>query len=71
MLLRRRHDRHPFQTPDAPGHTLSGDLLSIVGHERHVLRISHPEEKLAAVCGRVSALRRSKNWLPFVAVATS
>jgi uncharacterized zinc-type alcohol dehydrogenase-like protein len=36
-------------TQDAPGHTLGGYAEQIVVHERFVLRVSHPEEQLAAV----------------------
>ena len=36
-------------TPDAPGHTLGGYSQAIVVHERYVLKITHPEDQLAAV----------------------
>ncbi len=36
-------------TPDAPGHTLGGYSQEVVVHERYVLKITHPEDQLAAV----------------------
>jgi alcohol dehydrogenase (NADP+) len=53
-------------TPDAPGHTLGGYSQQIVVHERYVLRISHPEEQLAAVapllCAGITTYSPLRHW---------
>jgi uncharacterized zinc-type alcohol dehydrogenase-like protein len=53
-------------TADAPGHTLGGYSQQIVVHERYVLRISHPEEQLAAVapllCAGITTYSPLKHW---------
>jgi uncharacterized zinc-type alcohol dehydrogenase-like protein len=53
-------------TPDAPGHTLGGYSQQIVVHERYVLRVSHPEEQLAAVapllCAGITTYSPLKHW---------
>lgn len=55
-----------FPTPDAPGHTLGGYSQQIVVHERYVLRITHPEEQLAAVapllCAGITTWSPLKHW---------
>ncbi|OYD83903.1 NAD(P)-dependent alcohol dehydrogenase [Azospirillum brasilense] len=53
-------------TPDAPGHTLGGYSQRIVVHERYVLRITHPEDQLAAVapllCAGITTYSPLKHW---------
>ena len=53
-------------TPDAPGHTLGGYSQAIVVHERYVLRITHPEEQLAAVapllCAGITTYSPLRHW---------
>jgi uncharacterized zinc-type alcohol dehydrogenase-like protein len=53
-------------TPDAPGHTLGGYSQQIVVHERYVLRVSHPEEQLAAVapllCAGITTYSPLRHW---------
>ena len=53
-------------TPDAPGHTLGGYAQQIVVHERYVLRVSHPEEQLAAVapllCAGITTYSPLRHW---------
>jgi uncharacterized zinc-type alcohol dehydrogenase-like protein len=53
-------------TPDAPGHTLGGYSEQIVVHERYVLRITHPEEQLAAVapllCAGITTYSPLRHW---------
>ncbi|MCU1721822.1 MULTISPECIES: NAD(P)-dependent alcohol dehydrogenase [unclassified Pseudomonas] len=55
-----------FPTPDAPGWTLGGYSQQIVVHERYVLRITHPEEQLAAVapllCAGITTYSPLRNW---------
>jgi len=53
-------------TPDAPGHTLGGYSQQIVVHERFVLRVSHPQEQLAAVapllCAGITTWSPLRHW---------
>jgi uncharacterized zinc-type alcohol dehydrogenase-like protein len=53
-------------TADAPGHTLGGYAEQIVVHERFVLRVSHPEEQLAAVapllCAGITTYSPLRHW---------
>ncbi len=53
-------------TPDAPGHTLGGYSQRIVVHERYVLRIRHPEARLAAVapllCAGITTYSPLRHW---------
>jgi uncharacterized zinc-type alcohol dehydrogenase-like protein len=53
-------------TPDAPGHTLGGYSEQIVVHERFVLRVTHPEEQLAAVapllCAGITTYSPLRHW---------
>lgn len=53
-------------TSDAPGHTLGGYSEQIVVHERYVLRITHPEEQLAAVapllCAGITTYSPLRHW---------
>ena len=53
-------------TPDAPGHTLGGYSQQIVVHERFVLRVTHPEEQLAAVapllCAGITTYSPLRHW---------
>ena len=53
-------------TQDAPGHTLGGYAEQIVVHERFVLRVSHPEEQLAAVapllCAGITTYSPLRHW---------
>lgn len=53
-------------TADAPGHTLGGYSQQIVVHERYVLRVTHPEEQLAAVapllCAGITTYSPLKHW---------
>jgi uncharacterized zinc-type alcohol dehydrogenase-like protein len=55
-----------FPTPDAPGHTLGGYSQRIVVEERSVLKISHPEEQLAAVapllCAGITTYSPLRHW---------
>ncbi|TBW12960.1 NAD(P)-dependent alcohol dehydrogenase [Azotobacter chroococcum subsp. isscasi] len=55
-----------FPTPDAPGHTLGGYAQQIVVHERYVLRIRHPEARLAAVapllCAGITTWSPLRHW---------
>ena len=52
--------------PDAPGHTLGGYSQQIVVHERYVLKITHPEEQLAAVapllCAGITTYSPLRHW---------
>jgi uncharacterized zinc-type alcohol dehydrogenase-like protein len=54
------------QTADAPGHTLGGYAEQIVVHERYVLRVTHPEEQLAAVapllCAGITTYSPLRHW---------
>src|SRR4051812_6108971 len=53
-------------TPDAPGHTLGGYAQRIVVDDRFVLRISHPDEQLAAVapllCAGITTYSPLRHW---------
>lgn len=53
-------------TADAPGHTLGGYSQRIVVHERFVLRVSHPQEQLAAVapllCAGITTWSPLRHW---------
>ncbi|MEH6774746.1 MAG: NAD(P)-dependent alcohol dehydrogenase [Cereibacter changlensis] len=53
-------------TPDAPGHTLGGYSQQVVVHERYVLKITHPEEQLAAVapllCAGITTYSPLRHW---------
>ena len=53
-------------TPDAPGHTLGGYSQRIVVVENFVLKVSHPEEQLAAVapllCAGITTYSPLRHW---------
>ncbi|MBI2241136.1 MAG: NAD(P)-dependent alcohol dehydrogenase [Magnetospirillum gryphiswaldense] len=53
-------------TADAPGHTLGGYSQRIVVHERFVLKITHPQEQLAAVapllCAGITTYSPLRHW---------
>jgi uncharacterized zinc-type alcohol dehydrogenase-like protein len=53
-------------TADAPGHTLGGYSERIVVHERYVLRVRHPEDRLAAVapllCAGITTWSPLRHW---------
>ncbi|MFC3167435.1 NAD(P)-dependent alcohol dehydrogenase [Paracoccus fontiphilus] len=53
-------------TADAPGHTLGGYSQQIVVHERYVLKITHPEDQLAAVapllCAGITTWSPLRHW---------
>jgi len=53
-------------TPDAPGHTLGGYSQKVVVHERYVLKITHPEDQLAAVapllCAGITTYSPLRHW---------
>jgi len=53
-------------TADAPGHTLGGYSQQIVVDERFVLRVSHPQEQLAAVapllCAGITTWSPLRHW---------
>ncbi|TKA96211.1 NAD(P)-dependent alcohol dehydrogenase [Cereibacter changlensis] len=53
-------------TQDAPGHTLGGYSQQVVVHERYVLKVSHPEEQLAAVapllCAGITTYSPLRHW---------
>jgi len=53
-------------TDDPPGHTLGGYSQAIVVHERYVLKITHPEEQLAAVapllCAGITTWSPLRHW---------
>ncbi|MTH78488.1 NAD(P)-dependent alcohol dehydrogenase [Paracoccus aestuariivivens] len=53
-------------TPDAPGHTLGGYSQQLVVHERYVLKITHPEDQLAAVapllCAGITTYSPLRHW---------
>ncbi|MBT9246101.1 NAD(P)-dependent alcohol dehydrogenase (plasmid) [Gemmobacter fulvus] len=53
-------------TPDAPGHTLGGYSQEVVVHERYVLKITHPEDQLAAVapllCAGITTYSPLRHW---------
>ncbi|HRO15742.1 MAG TPA: zinc-binding dehydrogenase, partial [Paracoccus sp. (in: a-proteobacteria)] len=51
---------------DPPGHTLGGYAQAIVVHERYVLKITHPEDRLAAVapllCAGITTYSPLRHW---------
>jgi uncharacterized zinc-type alcohol dehydrogenase-like protein len=53
-------------TADAPGHTLGGYSQRIVVNDRFVVRITHPEEQLAAVapllCAGITTYSPLRHW---------
>jgi alcohol dehydrogenase (NADP+) len=53
-------------TPDSPGYTLGGYSRRIVVDENYVLRISHPEDQIAAVapllCAGITTYSALRNW---------
>ena len=53
-------------TADAPGHTLGGYSQQVVVHERYVLKITHPEDQLAAVapllCAGITTYSPLRHW---------
>ena len=53
-------------TEDEPGHTLGGYSQQIVVHERFALRVTHPEEQLAAVapllCAGITTYSPLRHW---------
>lgn len=53
-------------TADAPGHTLGGYSQQVVVNERYVLRITHPEDQLAAVapllCAGITTWSPLRHW---------
>lgn len=53
-------------TPDAPGHTLGGYSQHIVVNEKFVLKVTHPEDQLAAVapllCAGITTYSPLKHW---------
>ena len=53
-------------TADAPGHTLGGYTQSIVVSDKFVLKITHPEEQLAAVapllCAGITTYSPLRHW---------
>lgn len=53
-------------TVDAPGHTLGGYSSKIVVNDKFVLKISHPEEQLAAVapllCAGITTYSPLRHW---------
>lgn len=53
-------------TADTPGHTLGGYSERIVVHEKFVLKISHPQEQLAAVapllCAGITTYSPLRHW---------
>ncbi len=53
-------------TADAPGHTLGGYSQQIVVHERYVLKITHPQDQLAAVapllCAGITTWSPLRHW---------
>ncbi|WP_136685789.1 NAD(P)-dependent alcohol dehydrogenase [Falsirhodobacter xinxiangensis] len=53
-------------TPDAPGHTLGGYSQAVTVHERYVLKITHPEDQLAAVapllCAGITTYSPLRHW---------
>lgn len=55
-----------FPTPDAPGHTLGGYSQQIVVDDKFVLKVSHPEEQLAAVapllCAGITTWSPLRHW---------
>jgi uncharacterized zinc-type alcohol dehydrogenase-like protein len=55
-----------FPTPDAPGHTLGGYSQQIVVDDKFVLKVTHPEEQLAAVapllCAGITTWSPLRHW---------
>ena len=55
-----------FPTPDAPGHTLGGYSERIVVDDKFVLKVTHPEEQLAAVapllCAGITTYSPLRHW---------
>lgn len=55
-----------FPTTDALGHTLGGYAQSIVVNDKFVLKVSHPEEQLAAVapllCAGITTYSPLRHW---------
>ncbi|MDZ4393402.1 NAD(P)-dependent alcohol dehydrogenase [Cypionkella sp.] len=53
-------------TQDEPGHTLGGYSQEVVVHERYVLKITHPEDQLAAVapllCAGITTYSPLRHW---------
>lgn len=53
-------------TDDAPGHTLDGYSQSIVVHARYVLKVTQPEDQLAAVapllCAGITTYSPLRHW---------
>lgn len=53
-------------TADAPGHTLGGYAQAITVHERFVLKVTHPEDQLAAVapllCAGITTYSPLRHW---------
>jgi uncharacterized zinc-type alcohol dehydrogenase-like protein len=53
-------------TPDAPGHTLGGYSQCILVDDKFVLKITHPEEQLAAVapllCAGITTYSPLRHW---------
>jgi uncharacterized zinc-type alcohol dehydrogenase-like protein len=53
-------------TADAPGHTLGGYSQAVVVHARYVLKITHPEDQLAAVapllCAGITTYSPLRHW---------
>lgn len=53
-------------TKDAPGHTLGGYSQELVVHERFVLKVTHPEDQLAAVapllCAGITTYSPLRHW---------
>ncbi len=53
-------------SPDAPGHTLGGYSQRVVVSDKFVLKISHPEEQLAAVapllCAGITTYSPLRRW---------
>lgn len=53
-------------TPDAPGHTMGGYAQRIVVKDKFVLKISHPEDQLAAVapllCAGITTYSPLRHW---------
>lgn len=51
---------------DAPGHTLGGYSQQVVVHERYVLKVTHPEDQLAAVapllCAGITTWSPLRHW---------
>ncbi|MEN5169358.1 NAD(P)-dependent alcohol dehydrogenase [Brevundimonas pondensis] len=53
-------------TPDAPGHTLGGYSQRIVVNDKFVVKVSHPEDQLAAVapllCAGITTWSPLRHW---------